>query len=109
VLDRLQLFKTNNEKLHIFSDLLSITLNEAGNDSDFDGVFKKEVEDWYKGHKFESNDYIPFTLGEIYKKINKIKVSSSPGEDDIQNILLKNLPFDYVRTLLYHLINKAIK
>ncbi len=109
MLDRLQLFKTNNEKLHIFSDLLSITLNEAGNDSDFDGVFKKEVEDWYKGHKFESNDYIPFTLGEIYKKINKIKVSSSPGEDDIQNILLKNLPFDYVRTLLYHLINKAIK
>jgi len=61
-----------------------------------------------KKHKFKSNNFTPFTSGEIYEKIYKTKVNSLPGEDDIQNIFLKNLPFDYVKSVLNVLVNRSI-
>jgi len=101
-------YKTIEEKLHIFSELLSATFNEQGSESEFDAQYKKMVNDSIKRHSFKSDDFIPFTSGEIYKKIYKLKVNSSPGEDDIQNLFLKNLPFEYVKSILCHLVNRSI-
>ncbi len=51
-------------------------------------------------HEF-SNDYLPFSTHEIIKTIKKLKVNSSPGLDRLQNIFLKNLPYDYVSKVLF--------
>jgi hypothetical protein len=61
-----------------------------------------------RNYTFENSDFVPFTSGEIYRRIFKIKVNSSPREDAIQNVFLKNIPFEYVKKILSHLINRAI-
>jgi endonuclease/exonuclease/phosphatase family metal-dependent hydrolase len=103
-----QFFKTSEEKAHIFSKLLSTTFNDEGNDNEFDSSFKEEVNMKIRNYTFENSDFVPFTSGEIYSRIYKIKVNTSPGEDEIQNVFLKNIPFEYVKKILSHLINRAI-
>ena len=58
-------------------------------------------------YKFK-NDLIPFFTYEIIKSIKKIKISSSPGQDKIHNIFLKNLPYYYVNKVLTPLVNRSV-
>jgi len=71
------LYKTNTEKLNVFSNILTSTFNEQGNASDFDSKFQNKVNEWFMKHKFETYDFNQFTSGEIYKKIYKTKVNSA--------------------------------
>ena len=47
-------------------------------------------------------------MNELKKTIGKLKVSSSPGTDNIHNHYLKNLPYSYQKILLA-LVNSSIK
>ena len=47
-------------------------------------------------------------LFKIWKAIQKIKINSAPGDDQIHNILLKNIPHDYISKVLNVLVNRAV-
>ncbi len=55
-----------------------------------------------------AQDYLPLSTYEIIQTIKKLKVNSSPGLDRLQNIFLKNLPYDYVSKVLSVLVNRAV-
>ena len=56
---------------------------------------------------FSKGGFIPVSTRELIKAIKKLKINSSPGDDGIQNIFLKKLPFEYVQKVLLRLINLA--
>ena len=100
-------YKTNEQKVKVFASMLSVTYAAIDNESDFDrdhkAKVKKAVDDFVI-----SNDRLPFSTIEIVKAIKKIKVSSSPGEDQIHNIFLKHIPYEYVSKVLCVLINRSV-
>ena len=65
---------------------------------------KKDPE-FYKLHKIKVNkvvekDFISFSISKLFKVINKLKVNSSPWSGQMQNIFLKNLPYDFLSKVL---------
>ena len=75
---------------------------------EFDQKHNKEVDKVVSNFKFHSDDFLPYNTGEIIKTINKIRSNTSPGEDQVQNIFLKHLPYEYVRKVLAVLVNRAV-
>ena len=57
----------------------------------------------------KDDSFVNFTNSDIYQVINKLKVGKTPGADGIHNILIKNLPFDYVNKYLNRPINISAK
>jgi len=101
-------YKTTKEKIEIFSELLSKTFSEEALVAEFDQKHKAEVDKVVSEFKFNSDDFIPYNTGEIIKTINKIHANTSPGEDQVQNIFLKHLPFEYVSKMLSVLVNRVV-
>ena len=96
------------EKVLLFSEILSETFStrtEAG----FDEIFYSEVEASVKSKDFASGNFDSFTSKELAKVVNKLKINSSPGGDNIHNLFLKKLPFEYIKNVLLKLVNRAAK
>ena len=45
----------------------------------------------------------------LVKAIKELKITSSLGSDQIHNLLLKNIPYDYIKKLIYRLVNLSIE
>jgi len=52
-----------------------------------------------------NNDFVKFSPHAIQKALEKLKTNSSPGADQIHNLLLKKLPFEYTKKILFCLVN----
>lgn len=101
-------YKTDQEKSTLFGDILNETYATREKELEFDKIFKKFVDEEVVKHKF-LNDFIPFSTFDIIKAIRKIKIISAPGGDQIQNIVLKNIPYDYISKVLSVLVNRSIE
>ena len=100
----------SEEKVEVFASMLSATYAAIDNESDFDIVHKNAVNKFVKNFLEKiPNDFLPFSTYEIVKAIKKIKISSSPGEDQVHNIYLKYIPYEYVGKILKFLVNKSIE
>ena len=88
-------YKSVEDKVRIFSNLLSETFSESGSETDFDQNFKLEARRVVQELSLEGDDFVPFNSHEIYLAIKYIKNNTSPGEDLIQNIFLKEIPDEY--------------
>ncbi len=55
------------------------------------------------------DDFVPFSVHDILVAIKKLKINSSPGSDQIHNLLLKNLPYQFICKLFYSLVNRSIQ
>ena len=58
--------------------------------------------------KLGSSDMEQVSISEIYQIIKKLKTQTAPGLDQVHNILIKKLPFNFVK-ILQILSNLAIK
>ena len=102
-------YKSVEDKVGIFSKLLGETFSETGSESDFDQTFKLEAGKVVQEFSLEGDDFVPFSSSEIYLTIKNIKNNTSPGEDLIQNIFLKEIPYEYIKKILSVLVNRSIK
>jgi exonuclease III len=101
-------FKTESEKVELFASILKETFSDEGSDGEFDHNFKLEVSEAVDNHQLKT-DFDYFSSDVIQAALEKLKVNSSPGADQIHNLLLKNLPIEYTRKFLYCLANRAIQ
>jgi hypothetical protein len=92
-------YKSVEDKVGIFSKLLGETFSETGSESDFDQTFKLEAGKVVQEFSLEGDDFVPFSSSEIYLTIKNIKNNTSPGEDLIQNIFLKEIPYEYIKKI----------
>jgi len=88
--------------------LLGETFSETGSETDFDQTFKLEAGKVVHEFSLEGDDFVPFSSSEIYLTIKNIKINTSPGEDLIQNIFLKEIPYEYIKKILSVLVNRSI-
>ena len=65
-----------------------------------------EVEISVKSKDFTSGNFDSFTSKELVKVVNKLKINSSPGGDNIHNLFLKKLPFEYIKKVLLKLVKR---
>ena len=75
--------------------------------SDFDCQIHAYVEDFVEKLDYSDNEFSKVSLVELVGVINKLKVGSSPGEDNIHNLFLKNLPIRALEKLL-ELVNLSL-
>ena len=101
-------YKTDTEKAMLFESILAETFSESNNDNDFDASNYSKVENTVDNLNL-CDDFSPFNSIEIYRTIKKLNSDTSPGADKIHNIILKNLPYDFIDKILSKLINRAIK
>ena len=100
-----KVYESDFDKCMLFSQILKGIFNDELDNSDQE--HKSRIENEVKNHNFDNTDLQVLDLNEIYKVLNNLKIGKSPGIDQIQNVFLKNLPFNYVKILL-HLSNLAI-
>ena len=101
-------FKSEKEKVELFKSILKETFSDVGSDGEFDQMFKLSVTNTVDNHKLQ-NDFVQFPPHVIHKALGKLKINSSPGVDQIHNLLLKKLPFEYTKKVLFLLVNKSIE
>ena len=101
-------FETNLEKANFFASIISETFSNTCSDAEFDDKFKSEVLKRVENHFF-IHDFVPFSVSDIFKVINKLKINSSPSFDRIHNLLLKHLPYECICKLIYRLVNFSIE
>ena len=102
------LYSNDIDKANILAETLSKVFSNDGNINDFDENHKEFVTLAVKNLDSESCEFIPFTVGDLMKKIKHLKIKSSPGGDDIHNLFIKETPFDYVKKVLLVLMNRSI-
>ncbi len=90
-------FKSEKEKVEFFQSILKETFSDVGSDGEFDQSFKLSVTSTVDNHKLK-NDFVQFPSHVIHKALGKLKINSSPGADQIHNLLLKKLPFEYTKS-----------
>ncbi len=87
--------------------MLSNTYFAKDNENDFHKAHKLNVNKFVSEYKFKNDLIFTYEIIEIIiKSITKIKISPSPGEDDIHNTFLENLP--YVNKVLACLVNRSV-
>ena len=77
----------------MFKSILGETFSDIGSDGEFDKNFKLSVAKTVDKHNFQK-DFVYFPPLVIQKALGKLKINSSPGADQIHNLLLKKLPFN---------------
>ena len=71
---------------------MSETFTDNCTSSDFDSQIHFYVEDFVEKFDYSDSEFSRVSLEELSGVIKKLKVGSSPGEDNIQNLFLKKLP-----------------
>ena len=101
-------YKTDMEKVSLFSSILSNTFTDNVNNTDFDMDFRSVAENLVNNLDTNNCKVDLFITRDIYKVLSKLKNSSSPGPDGIFNIFIKKLPFEYIRKVLLKLLNLTL-
>ena len=72
----------------MFSGILSETFSDLNYTSKFkfDEEFFAGVSQSLKNSVFSKGGFIPVSIRELIKAFKRLKINSSPGDDDIQNI-----------------------
>ena len=83
--------KSDESKADLFASHLGTIFSDVSADSDFDGRFKSEVEDFTVNLNFSSAQFDVVTISEIVNITKSLKVRSACGPDKIHNMCLKNL------------------
>ena len=94
--------------MSLFSSILSDTFTDNLNCPVFDLNFPSVVENLVNNFDLNHSKVDLFTTSDIYKVLNKLKNSSSPGHDGIHNILIKKLPFLFIQKVLIKLFNLSL-
>ena len=102
-------YKSDEDKATLFANLLQNIYKDNKFDSEYDISFRNEVSDYLANIVFTDDSFLPFTTYEIYTLLKNIKVDTSPGSDEIQNIFLKKLPYEFIDKYLRILVNKVVK
>ena len=100
-------YKSDPEKAKVFASMLREIYAANDNETEFDAIHKNKIDKEVLEHKL-SSDFVPFSTHDIIKAIKKIKINSAPGDDQLHNILLKKIPYDYIDKVLSVLINRAV-
>ena len=103
-----KIYKSDFDKSCLFSNILAETFKDNSGSDEFDSVHKEKVNNEIQNFKIGSSDMEQVSISEIYNIIKKLKTQTSPGMDQVHNILIKNLPFNYVK-IIQILSNLAIK
>ena len=101
------IYKSDEEKANLFASILSETFTDNCTSSDFDCQIHSYVEDFVEKLDYSDNEFSKVSLAELSVVIKKLKVGSSPGEDNIHNLFLKNLPTGALEKLL-ELVNLSL-
>ncbi len=101
-------YKSEKEKVEVFKSILGETFSDIGSDGEFDQNFKVSVTKTVDNHRFQK-DFVQFPPHVIQKALRKLKINSSPGADQIHNLLLKKLSLEYTKKVLFILVNKSIE
>lgn len=100
-------FKSDIEKGELFKSILSKTFS-IDSVNTFDEDFFNKVEKFISDKEYlKSDSYIgkdksfpEITLEELKKNIKTLKEDSAPGQDNINNKMLKNLPNQFLKILV---------
>ena len=99
--------KSDMDKANLFGKILSETFIDNDH-TNFDNSQCIFVESFVSSFDLNSDSGLnKVTLSELESVIKKLKMVTSPGEDKIHNVLLKNLPNNFA-ILLLKLINNSI-
>jgi hypothetical protein len=105
-----QIYEKEDEKANSFAEILKKTFSDQ-NDEKFNEHHKEKIEQTIKNHDFNKHSYNKkncFSLKELNKIIKKLKNHSSPGQDNIHNLMIKNTSTKF-RLIILSLINLTIK
>ena len=104
-------FKTDIDKANLFGKILNETFKDNEDDK-FDKIFKHNIEKEIKDYlnEISNTSLIEESInGDKLKKIIKsLKSTLSSGEDQISNIMLKNIVDHFIKVFV-HLFNLSIK
>ena len=103
-----KIIETDEDKGLVFRENLKETFQL--NDENIDKKFNEEVEETVQGflnNQTKNFKYEDITLKELKEAIHKCKDFSTPGPDNIHNLMLKNLPFSILSEIL-HLFNISL-
>ncbi len=100
-------YKSDEEKANLFATILSETFTDDCTSTEFDIQFHSYVENYVKNFDYTDDEFTKVSLDELRGIIKTLKVGSSPGEDNIHNIFIKQLPTKAVEKLL-ELVNISI-
>ncbi len=101
-------YKTDEGKANIFESMLSITYSADDSNLEFDNKNLIKINKEVSNYIYSSDQSRPFSTFEIIKVMKNTEVSSSPGEDKLHNMLIKNLPYNYVNKVLSVLVNRVV-
>jgi hypothetical protein len=101
-------YKNDMDKISLFSTILSDTFSENLFSSEFDQNFPSIAKNEVDNLDLNNCKVEFFSTLDMYKVLNKLKINSSPGPDGILNILLKKLPFGYIKRILLKLVNLTL-
>ena len=101
-------FINDTDKANLFANDLKVTFS---NDDlhNFDNDHFLNVNNYLENLNLENIPFVPFSSNELVKRISKLKVNSASGSDSVQNLFIKQAPFEYVRKVVLVLLNKAIE
>ena len=104
-------FRTDEQRALVFGKLLESTFsdNPVGNEKHNENV-KKEVCEYMNSNSSITslNDDYKVTLMQVIKAIKKLNSHTAPGHDEVNNLMLKNLPYSFV-CLLVRMANISIE
>ena len=100
-----KIFKTDLEKANLFSSILGDVFQDGSEAGQFDIKHRVYVEKYIEGINWCGEDSESFSLSETLSVLGKLRVSTSPGDDCIHNILLKKITASYVTKTLLRLVN----
>lgn len=98
-------YETDSLKANLFATIMSGVFNSA---SLFDEQFKSKIDNLVQNLTLLNPilDIPHFSLDELENQLNFLK-SSAPGDDNIDNLMLKNCP-NNMRLQILHLFNNII-
>ena len=100
-------FKSDEEKANLFASILGETFTLDSSSSDFDLNHYDFVHNFVENFDFSDASFSLVSFCELDEVLKKLKTGSSPGEDQVHNLMLKNLPPRGVNLLL-KLVNASL-
>ncbi len=101
-------FINDTDKANLFANDLKVTFSNDDSHN-FDNDHFLNVNNYLENLNLENIPFVPFSSNELVKRISKLKVNSASGSDSVQNLFIKQAPFEYVRKVVLVLLNKAIE
>lgn len=101
----------DEEKAEIFRRLLSDRFAGA-NDMRFNSQHKVQIEESVRAYVRDTDEarreFEPVSMNELLENVKRLKTRSAPGKDGVCNVMLKNLPPDFLE-LIRKLCNLTLK